>query len=314
MTRYGIIDFSSTAVSLLIADAVGEGFATIFRDRKMVAVLDFMDKCGNLSERGTNKVIDSLKILLANAEAAKVDKMYAIATAALREIKNYKEVQDKIAKETGLVVTIIDGKTEAYADYIANTRYSVLESAALIDIGGASIEVCDFAKTAKNEMLAISMGALSIQKQCVSEIYPSVKEAERIMELAEKEFDKSHLPTSGTFENAILVGANANALYTIYADYFNIDPAKEKVIKAKKLKKLCRFLLTDQARSMLIIKNVPEKVHIIIPTALLAKSLLKRFDIKSAVISDAGVKEGYLQLILSGQVEAIPLLLNKEEN
>ncbi len=313
MIRYGIIDFSSTAVSLLIADADGESLIPIFKDRKSISVLDYIEKNGKFSSRGTQKVIDSIKTLIANAQAAKVNKMYAIATAAMREIKNYKEVKEEIYKETKLDISMIDGKTEAYADYIANTRFTILSSAALIDIGGASTEICDFAKTTKKEMISIPMGALSIQKQCVSEIYPSVKEAEHINELAEKEFDKGKFPKKGKFETAILVGANANALYTIYADYFNIDPAKEKEIKAKKLKKLCKFLLTSPSRSMLIIKNVPEKVHVIIPTALLAKSILKRFDIKSAVISDLGVKEGYLKLIITGEVEAVPLILEKDE-
>ncbi len=313
MKRYGIIDFSSTAVSLLIADVEGENLIPIFRDRKAVSALDYIEKNGKFSSRGTQKVIDSIKLLIANAQAAKVIEIYAIATAAMREIKNYKEVKDEIFKETNLDFTVIGGKTEAYADYIANARFTILSSAALIDIGGASTEVCDFAKTSKKEMLSISMGAVTIQKQCISEIYPSQKEADHINDIAEKEFDKGNFPKKGKFETAILVGANSNALYAIYADYFNIDPTKEKEIKLKKLKKLCKFLLTSPSRSMLIIKNTPEKVHVIIPTALLAKNLLKRFDIKSAVISDLGVKEGYLKLIITKEVEATPLVLNKED-
>lgn len=313
MTRYAIIDFSSTAVSLLIADIVSDEIIPVFRDRKTISVLDYIEKNGNFSNRGTQKVIEHMKTLISTAEAAKVNRIYAIATAAMREIKNYKDVKQQILEQLKLDINVIDGKTEAYADYIANARYTLLTSAALIDIGGASTEVCDFAKTSKKEMLSIPMGAVTIQKQCISEIYPSLKEADHINALTEKEFDKGKFPKKGKFETAILVGANANALYTIYQDYFNIDPNREKEIKYKKLKKLCKFLLTSPNRSMLIIKNTPERVHIIIPTALLAKNLMKRFEIKSTIISELGVKEGYLKLIVSGEVEATPLILSEDE-
>jgi Exopolyphosphatase len=312
MTRYGIIDFSSTSVSLLIADVEEENIVPIFKDRKTISVLDYIEKNGKFSPRGTQKVIDALKTLISNAGAAKVEKIYTIATAAMREIKNYEEVGKAIEDETGLKISVIDGKTEAYADYVANARFTLLSSAALIDIGGASTEVCDFAKTNKKEMISVPIGAVSIQKQCIAEIYPSAKEADKITDIAEKEFDKGKVPTKGRFETAILVGANCNALYSIYADYFNIDPSKEKEIKLKKLKKLTKFLISSPQRSMLIIKNAPEKVHVIIPTALLVKNLLKRFEIKSAVISELGVKEGYLKLIVTGKVEAVPLVLEKE--
>lgn len=313
MTRYAIIDFSSTAVSLLIADIVSDEIVPVFRDRKTISALDYIEKNGNFSNRGTQKVIEHMKTLISTAEAAKVSRIYAIATAAMREIKNYKDVKQQILEQLKLDISVIDGKTEAYADYVANARYTLLTSAALIDIGGASTEVCDFAKTSKKEMLSIPIGAVTIQKQCISEIYPSLKEAEHINAIMEKEFDKGKFPKKGKFETAILVGANANALYTIYQDYFNIDPNKEKEIKYKKLKKLCKFLLTSPNRSMLIIKNTPERVHIIIPTALLAKNLMKRFEIKSTIISELGVKEGYLKLIVSGEVEAMPLMLPEEE-
>lgn len=313
MTRYAIIDFSSTAVSLLIADIVSDEIIPVFRDRKTISALDYIEKNGNFSNRGTQKVIEHMKTLISTAEAAKVSRIYAIATAAMREIKNYKDVKQQILEQLKLDISVIDGKTEAYADYVANARYTLLTSAALIDIGGASTEVCDFAKTSKKEMLSIPIGAVTIQKQCISEIYPSLKEAEHINAIMEKEFDKGKFPKKGKFETAILVGANANALYTIYQDYFNIDPNKEKEIKYKKLKKLCKFLLTSPNRSMLIIKNTPERVHIIIPTALLAKNLMKRFEIKSTIISELGVKEGYLKLIVSGEVEAMPLMLPEEE-
>ena len=136
-------------------------------------------------------------------------------------------------------------------------------------------------------------------------MYPTKEEEDEI-----KEFVKGILKEQvekKERENAILSGSNMNALYKIYQDYYDIPTSGEKLMQYKKLKKLIKVLMDEKRRSSLIIKNVPEKIHLIVPSAICLKVLLKYYGISNITVSSYGVKEGFLKLLLKGEIEATPL-------
>ena len=60
-------------------------------------------------------------------------------------------------------------------------------------------------------------------------------------------------------------------------------------------------LLTGEDRSRLVLNNAPEKLYLIGSAAIVLKLLFKRFGVDHILVSDRGVKEGYLQLVLEGR-------------
>lgn len=66
----------------------------------------------------------------------------SLATSAMREAKNGNEVIEKVYKETGIKIEIIDGKTEArIVSKIAKTFSLDEDKYVFIDVGGGSTEV-----------------------------------------------------------------------------------------------------------------------------------------------------------------------------
>ena len=98
---------------------------------------------------------------------------YLISTAALRVIKNCDEVSKAVAEKTGLAVNFLDGKTEAFCDYIANLYYASYEKAVLIDLGGKSLEICDLTKGDKEDMVCLDFGLLDIPRKFIKKILPN---------------------------------------------------------------------------------------------------------------------------------------------
>ena len=70
-------------------------------------------------------------------------------------------------------------------------------------------------------------------------------------------------------------------------------------------KKLVKRLLTGDDRSRLILKHAPEKLYLLVPAAITMKTLFKRFGVEHVVVSESGVKEGYLYLVLHGKEQGI---------
>lgn len=299
--KYSVIDISSSSISMIVAESEGGKTEVVFKERSSLTLVHYLED-GALSERGVQRLVEMLLRYKDMSAGLGVERCYLIATAALRHVRNFDEVAAAVLAETGLTVNLIDGETEAYCDYIANIYYKSFDRPVLIDLGGKSIEICDLSKTSKEEMMSIPFGLIDLYRKFVSAIYPDEKEAKDIRRYASKRFDEAGLPEDGVYSTAVIVGATGAAIYDIYAEFSDEELASDvRTIRRKKFKKLVDHLLTGADRSRLVLNNAPEKLYLIGSAAIVLKLLFKRFDVENIIVSERGVKEGYLRLVLEGK-------------
>ena len=310
--KYAVIDLSSTGVSTVIAegDKATGIFSAVYKDRTNIAVADYFDG-HSISARGIEKLIDALINARSTVRAMGVDECYCISTAALRNIDNIEEVAEKIRMRTGIVINYLDGVTEAYCDFLSNRKYMAYEKVVLIDIGGGSVELCDFKKDSKDGMVCLDFGPIKLRNKYAVDIYPTEEQAKHIKKYVRKKSDEADLPGKSEFATAVLVGSINDAIYAAYSEYCD----KEKLsteFDYINYKRFCKWLLTSSDRTRLIMKVAPEKIHVLPVAAIVLKELLKRFKPDSVMVSDCGVKEGYLSLVAMGGEAGIPIDLNGE--
>lgn len=305
--KLSVIDLSSTGVSTVIAegDKTTGIFETVYKDRANIAITEYMDGRG-ISARGIEKIIDALISARSTVKAMGADECYVISTAALRNVDNLAEVAEKVRMRTGIVINHLDGKTEAYCDLVSNRKYSAYDRVVLIDVGGGSVELCDFSKERRSEMICLDFGPLKLRNKYVGDIYPTKDEAKQIKKFLRKKCDDAGVPKKKDFSTAVLVGSINDAIDAVYREYcdkmrlggeFCYDVYKQFV----------DFLLTSPDRTRLIMKAAPEKINVLPVAALILKELLKRFKLDNILISDCGVKEGYLILVATGAENAVPV-------
>lgn len=305
--KFAVIDLSSTGVSTVIAegDRATGIFEPMYKDRTNIAVADYFDG-KSISPRGIEKLIDALISARSTVRAMGVEECYVISTAALRNIDNIEEVAVKIRMRTGIVVNYLDGRTEAYCDFMSNRKYAAFGDVVLIDIGGGSVELCDLSKADKDDMVCLDFGPIKLRGKYVSDIYPTEDEAKRIKKFLRKKSDEAKLPRKNKFSTAVIVGSINDAIYATYREYCE----KKKLgteFSYDKYKKFVAYLLSSPDRTQLIMKAAPEKIHVLPIAAIILKELLKRFKVDNIVISDTGVKEGYMALVATGAEEGIPV-------
>lgn len=305
--KYSVIDVSSSSISMVVA-ANGGTNEVVFKERAALSLTHYLEG-DKLSARGMEKLAALLDHMRAVACAEGAQRCYVISTAALRHVANSEQIAAFVHEKTGLTINFIDEPTEAYCDYIANLSYRSYDRAVLIDLGGKSIEICDLSKSEKAEMFGFEFGLVDLNRKFVGNIYPTEDEVKSIRKYLKKKFDAASLPEEGTFATAVLVGASATAIYDIYADFAKADRTGPKIIEYKKYKKLVKRLLEGADRSSLVLKNAPEKVYVIGAAAVALKALFKRFGVETIVVSESGVKEGYLRLVLDGREEGDYALL-----
>lgn len=144
---YGAIDIGSNAVRLLIAKvwptADGHSVEHIHYERLPIRLGEDVFENGIISAEKKVLLAAALGSFKKEMDTHEIIAYRAVATSAMRDASNQKEILDYLFNETGILIEIIDGATEAAVvaraikSVIANSK----QSFAVIDVGGGSTEI-----------------------------------------------------------------------------------------------------------------------------------------------------------------------------
>ena len=304
MKNYAVIDFSIGSISLLIGGVEGRCQEVIFKTKTQLHLPDYMTSSGILKGKGLERLLEEADLLIRKANSLNVEDIYAISTTLLRNLENAGEVAREIQLHTGLEIVNLSGADEAYAVYVANARYRILEKAMLLHIGSSSTEICDYGQPRKDAMFNLDFGAETLTRNFVKDIYPDDDELEDIHEYVVKALEKSSEKTGKRkFENAVVAGTNARAVYKVYRAFYDIEEKQIPLMQTKKLDRLQKALRKEKKRTKLLLDNVPEMTSVILPVIEMMLALLDHFHINDITVSSLGVKEGWFRYIMDRKNE-----------
>ncbi len=147
MKKLAAIDIGSNAVRLLIANTYIENknpkYKKISLIRLPVRLGNDVFSTGKISQKTISNLIESIKTFRSIMKIHNVKKYIAVATSAMRDAKNAKEILDKIYKEAKLKVQVISGDLEAayILKLFKNNFKSINKNYLFIDVGGGSTEI-----------------------------------------------------------------------------------------------------------------------------------------------------------------------------
>jgi len=147
MKKLAAIDIGSNAVRLLIANTYIENknpkYKKISLIRLPVRLGNDVFSTGKISQKTISNLIESVKTFRSIMKIHNVKKYIAVATSAMRDAKNAKQILDKIYKESKLKVQVISGDLEAayILKLFKNNFKSINKNYLFIDVGGGSTEI-----------------------------------------------------------------------------------------------------------------------------------------------------------------------------
>ena len=148
--HYGALDLGTNNCRLLVAAPTSDSFRVVDAFSRIVRLGEGLSRTGELSEAAQDRAIAALKICAAKLESRKVTRTRLIATEACRGARNGANFLDRVARETGLQLEIVNRETEA--KLAANSCAPLLDRSAsgaiLFDIGGGSSELAWLGKAA----------------------------------------------------------------------------------------------------------------------------------------------------------------------
>ncbi len=141
--RIAIIDLGTNTFNLLVAETTADASYNILLETKYPAKLGkggINDK--RILPEAMDRGITALKTHLKTMEPYKVDKIVCMATAAIRSASNGSVFVERVKKELGLNINVIDGQKEAQLIFDGVKQVIPIgeERVMILDIGGGSNE------------------------------------------------------------------------------------------------------------------------------------------------------------------------------
>jgi exopolyphosphatase / guanosine-5'-triphosphate,3'-diphosphate pyrophosphatase len=284
--RLAAIDIGSNAARLLISDVDLNNGKTEFNKINLVRVplrlgFDVFEK-KEISQEKTGMILHTIKAYKHLCEAYNVDHIKAAATSAMRDAANAQEVIDLVKQETGILIEVISGSSEAsliYENHIAENLDK--EHAYLyIDVGGGSTELTFFAGNKLVFSASFNIGTIRLLKQQVSEdLWEGMKE-----------YIKRE--TRNYINNIIAIGSGGNI-----NKIFSLSKRKEgKPLQIELLKDYYKeFSVFSLQERMQLYKLREDRADVIVPALQIYINVMRWANAQEIYVPKIGLADGLIQ-------------------
>lgn len=290
--KYAIIDIGSNTIRINVYCYENNKLKLIIHKKTVAGLASYVED-NLLNKRGIEKAIKVLQRFKKVTDLLKVNKTYVFATASLRNIKNSKEALEKILEKTDFQIDLVEGKDEAKYGFLgASLKYKDIEEGTIFDIGGGSSEITVFKNKKILDSASLCEGSLSIFKNFVDEIFPTLDDYNKIKKYIRSKIEGFEInPIKSSM--CIGIGGTIRATGNISSEYFQ-DSSNE-VIEYSNIQKMIELLLNrDPEFIRTVLQVVPERIHTITTGMIIFESLCEYFNIEKVFVSNKGVREGYL--------------------
>jgi len=200
--KYAAIDIGSNAVRLLVSTITEpENKEPTFKKTSLVRVpirlgADVFVN-GEISEENMLRMEDTMRAFDLLMKSHKIERYKACATSAMRDATNGKFLADKVKKDTGINIEIIDGEHEA-AIIAATDLHELIQddkNYLYVDVGGGSTELTMYSNGNITASKSFKLGTVRLLNDIVDD--SMWEEVEQWVKKQTKDYSKISLIGSG---------------------------------------------------------------------------------------------------------------------
>ncbi|MBI2269136.1 MAG: exopolyphosphatase [Bacteroidetes bacterium] len=285
--KFAAIDIGSNALRLLFCNVLNGKHDPVFKKAELIRIPlrlgedAFLE--GKISEKKIEKLIKSMKAFQCLIDVYDAIDYRACATSAMREASNSVEIIDRIKKETGIKIEVIDGSTEAdiiYSNHIAE-HLSNDNAYLYIDVGGGSTEITLFNKNKVVVSRSFNIGTIRMLHDKVSkELWGEFKDWI-------KDNTKGYKPLA-----AIGSGGNINKLFALSRK------KQSKPISYSKLKSIYELLEAYSYEERIRELGLkPDRADVIMPASKIFLTIMRLAEIEKMYVPQIGLSDGIVHLL-----------------
>src|ERR671919_578584 len=142
MERVAVADMGSNSWRLVVYGYEPDTpwWSLVDEIREAVRVGAGLAEEGALRPERIDRALHTAAVFASFCRASGIDQVEAVATSAIRDATNGRELLDAIHEQTGLEPRVISGREEARYDWLAIANSTTIENGFGLDIGGGSIQ------------------------------------------------------------------------------------------------------------------------------------------------------------------------------
>ena len=246
---------------------------------------------GEISEAKADKFVKFLHSLRLLMEVHEVAHYLVCATSAMRTAANGPALAERVRRELGMEIKIIDGQDEAF--YINRVIEHVLEDNKHylhIDVGGGSTEFNIYHDRRKVASESFEIGSIRrMQQEESHDASLTEQQAElwaRMEAWVRANARKYHIT------RAIGTGGNINKIYSL-TPAAPSKPTTRRGIEAV-LERLSSLSMDERVNIAML---NPDRADVIVPAGHIYLSAMKWADVNSMIVPDIGLKDGMMQAL-----------------
>jgi exopolyphosphatase/guanosine-5'-triphosphate,3'-diphosphate pyrophosphatase len=319
--RIAAIDVGSNSVRLLVAEydpASGLSVIDELKDQPRLAA--GLASTGRLNEAAIDRAILSLGRMREVCQRRGVQRIAAVATAAVREAENGPWFVRRVRQELDIPLRIIDAETEAALSYRSVAHHFRLagERTLVADIGGGSLELIGAVDGLVELTLSLPLGAVRLTELHLPGERASHREVEAMRGQVRKQLKRSISGKEWAAATVIGSGGTFTSLGRMVQARRGLPPGDTVhgvSVTTAEVEQMVDWVASRKPEERRQIPGLnPERADIILAGLSVTAELLDWVRSRSITVSAFGLREGLLLEMAGAQqtVQRDPLRLFRE--
>jgi len=291
-----VIDIGSNSARLVIYRREAGGQLRILGSaRQSLGLVREVDRTRRLSTKAMATTIRALADFRSMVRAYGAPRLFAVATAAMREADNGHELISRARLELGLRIDLIDAGKEGYYGAMGGIRALPVKDGIVFDLGGGSVQVVPFQDRQPGIASSLPLGSLRLSEAFIRHDPPSKREVRTLRDYVQRTLDEVRLPRLKSNQVLVGVGGTIRNLAKVDARLLEFPIARVHGYRLSRdrLGKLVHLLCSKPIRSAKPLAGLSrEREESIVGGALAIEAIADAVGGHDIVVSGHGVREG----------------------
>ncbi len=183
LERIAIIDLGSNTARLLLVDVTEDGHFQIVDQLKESSRLgEGMDRDGFLKPDRIQETIRTLKMFRKLCDVNGIERIIAVATAAVRRAKNQRSFLDEVSATCGIKLRVLSAEEEALYVYRGVINTMDIPKGLILEIGGGSTKIVYYNRRNLLNYVTLPFGAITLTELFAEEGVAPEQQAAKVEE------------------------------------------------------------------------------------------------------------------------------------
>ena len=216
--RIAVVDIGANTMRLLVADANGDGIATVRQERTHLALGEEVEELGALTPRAIERAAHALEKHLRHARKLQCDRIVVLVTSPGRQSANARALVVALERAGGVPASVLSADEEAQLAFdgaLAGMDASEA-TVAVCDVGGGSVQIAVGTRASGVAWSrSLDIGSLRLTSRFFSADPPSAGELAAAVAAVAHQFAPTSPPLP---QSALATGGTARALRSLFGD------------------------------------------------------------------------------------------------